>query len=218
LRERDVGRDDEPMPPVTEPMTAATDLLLGAVSLVLGARLLTRTGTARRLWGVGLALSGLGAWSGGAWHAFHLQLTAGASGTLWKTTMLLVGAAATALVIGSARALLPRQRGRPVVVAALVQLAIYAAAVAFTDAFVLVIVQYGLSLLTIAALFLTTGRQKPSGRWILGGIGASVAGAVIQAARIAPHPSFNHDDLFHVVQIAAAWLFYRGAAELGTSE
>jgi hypothetical protein len=38
---------------------------------------------------------------------------------------------------------------------------------------------------------------------------AAVAGA-IQWARLAPHVHFNHNDLFHVVQMASLYLLYRG--------
>jgi hypothetical protein len=34
--------------------------------------------------------------------------------------------------------------------------------------------------------------------------------ALIQVLRIAPHPQFNHNDLFHVVQTGALYLLYRG--------
>jgi hypothetical protein len=40
---------------------------------------------------------------------------------------------------------------------------------------------------------------------------------VVQAAKLAPHPGFNHNDLYHVMQIVAMVLLYRGARRLTDS-
>jgi hypothetical protein len=45
---------------------------------------------------------------------------------------------------------------------------------------------------------------------MIAAVAASVAAAGVQAMKLAPHPQFNHNDLYHVIQIAAMWLFYRG--------
>jgi len=51
---------------------------------------------------------------------------------------------------------------------------------------------------------------------VLASLATSVLGAGIQAAGLAPHPSFNHNDLFHVVQMGSLLLLARGArAALG---
>ena len=48
-------------------------------------------------------------------------------------------------------------------------------------------------------------------QWLLAGLLLSAAGVVIQQSHFAIHPSFNHNDLFHSVQIVALYSFYRGA-------
>ena len=42
----------------------------------------------------------------------------------------------------------------------------------------------------------------------------AILGAAIQALELAPHPAFNHNDLFHVVQMGAILLLVRGAREV----
>jgi len=42
------------------------------------------------------------------------------------------------------------------------------------------------------------------------GGGPGRGAALVQAFRLAPHPQFNHNDLFHVVQMGALYLLYRG--------
>jgi hypothetical protein len=41
-------------------------------------------------------------------------------------------------------------------------------------------------------------------------VGVAVVAGIIQWARLAPHARFNHNDLFHVVQMASLYLLYRG--------
>jgi hypothetical protein len=50
---------------------------------------------------------------------------------------------------------------------------------------------------------------------MLAGVALSVAAALAQALGVALHRHFNHNDLYHVIQIAAMLLFYRGILESG---
>jgi hypothetical protein len=54
-------------------------------------------------------------------------------------------------------------------------------------------------------------RYGKNTRWHAAGLAVSIAGLVIQQEHISPHPSFNHNDLFHCVQIVALFCFFRGA-------
>ena len=51
-------------------------------------------------------------------------------------------------------------------------------------------------------------------RDILIGVGVSIAAAAVQASGFELHRHFNHNDLYHVMQIAAMAAFYRGARKL----
>jgi peptidoglycan/LPS O-acetylase OafA/YrhL len=53
-------------------------------------------------------------------------------------------------------------------------------------------------------------RGDTASRWILAGVAVSALAAMVQYFGIAPHPHFNHNDLYHVVQITAMALFYGG--------
>lgn len=53
--------------------------------------------------------------------------------------------------------------------------------------------------------------RDPSAGWIVSAVLVSFLAAGIQAAGLAPHPQFNHNDLYHVVQMMGMWLLYRGA-------
>jgi hypothetical protein len=53
--------------------------------------------------------------------------------------------------------------------------------------------------------------------WIVTGVAVSALGALVQASGLAPHRHFNHNDLYHVIQLAAMFLLYRGARRLTDS-
>jgi len=54
-------------------------------------------------------------------------------------------------------------------------------------------------------------RSREATRWLRAGGLATLGGLVIQQAKLAPHPDFNHNDLYHCIQTVAMYLFYRSA-------
>ena len=54
-------------------------------------------------------------------------------------------------------------------------------------------------------------RHGKNTRWHAAGLAVSIVGLVIQQGHLSPHPNFNHNDLFHCVQIVALFCFFRGA-------
>ena len=77
------------------------------------------------------------------------------------------------------------------------------------DEFIWVVIDSGSALLFVAVLH--TIKRDAAWRWMVGGVALSVVAVGVQVAQLAPHPQFNHNDLYHVIQIAALWLLYRGA-------
>ena len=57
----------------------------------------------------------------------------------------------------------------------------------------------------LAAWFLRPTGLTPAAWWLTAGVGVSVVAGAIQAFRLAPHSRFNHNDLFHVVQMVALY-------------
>ena len=50
--------------------------------------------------------------------------------------------------------------------------------------------------------------------WLVAGVLISTFGGLVQSRRVAIHRHFNHNDLFHVIQMVALYLFFRGGALL----
>jgi hypothetical protein len=106
--------------------------------------------------------------------------------------------------------------GNWLVAAAAAKLAIYSAWMLFHSEYLYVIADTGIALAAVAALHGTSAirRRDRASLWILAGVGVSLLAAGIQASGFAPHPRFNHNDLYHLVQIGAMLLLYSGARRL----
>jgi hypothetical protein len=105
---------------------------------------------------------------------------------------------------------------RRLMVVPILQLVSYILWMATHADFRYVIYYYGC---TFAVIFLIQiyelliGRSRSAG-WIIAGVSVSFLAAGVQRSGIALHASFNHNDLYHVVQMAGLALLYRGAALL----
>jgi hypothetical protein len=111
---------------------------------------------------------------------------------MWKATVFSIGLASFFLLAGSHRKLMTL---------AVVKLVIYASWMIFHNEFVWVIADYGITLLIVGIVVRT--------RWVLASIAFSVIAAMVQMSRFALHPRFNHNDLYHVIQLIALWLLFR---------
>ena len=199
---------------ISEPMTFATDLLLAAVGAVLARRLAVQAGrrglTARRWWSVAFAATALAALAGGVWHGVHTHLPWLADRGLWKLTLVAAGAASFSLLAAASfGGLAPPARKTALTIATAGSLA-YLFWISISDDFIAVVLTSGFALLYVAAVhFARIGR--PGSKAILVGVAVALVGGVVQAARLAPHPSFNHNDLYHVIEAVALVVFFRGA-------
>ena len=71
-----------------------------------------------------------------------------------------------------------------------------------------------LTVLLAAALFAIARWRAPGMGWLIAGVAVSVAGVLVQLRHIVFHRHFNHNDLYHVIEMAALYLFFRGGALL----
>ena len=121
-----------------------------------------------------------------------------------------MGIASFGMLAGSAYTTTSGNVRRALLAAAALKLALYEIWMLGHDAFIFVVADTASAMLAVAALHLLA-LGNPATRWILGGVAVSLVAAGIQAGRLALHEHFNHNDLYHVVQIAAMFLYYRGA-------
>jgi len=183
-----------------------TDYALGGVTVWLAVLLLRNRSASCRLWTLAFAALALGAFLGGTFHGFRYEW-------LWKPTVLAVGVASFGMLAGSAYTTTTGNVQRALVIAAVVKLALYEAWMLGHDAFIFVVADTASAMLAVAALHLLA-LDNPATRWILGGVAVSLIAAGIQAGRVALHEHFNHNDLYHVVQVVAMFLYYAGAKRM----
>jgi len=181
---------------VAEPVTLATDYLLALAAGVFAA-LLWRT---NRFWALAFLFTACGSFFGGTYHGFAPVLGPLTAVALWKATIYSIGLASFFLLAGSHRAF---------VLLALVKFIVYASWMITHDDFTWVMVDYGLTMLIVAIAV--------RNRWVIASIAVSVLGALVQQSRFALHRHFNHNDLYHVIQLVALWLLYRGGKLMNRS-
>jgi hypothetical protein len=205
---------------IHEPMTMATDYLLATVAIWWGSRLLLSGAHAeepvRKLWGGFLFATALAAITGGTYHGFSAHLSPLLLAILWKITVMAIGVASFLVLIAIAQARFLGTVRNVVIAAGVVKLLLYLLWMSVHDDFIWVILDYAPTMLVVLVVeaWFAAARGYRSSRWIVAGIVVSFIAAAIQASGFSLHIHFNHNDLYHVVQIVALYLLYRGGMQL----
>lgn len=197
---------------VYEPATLLTDGLLGALAAWLGWRLSRRPGAAHpatRWWSYMLGLTATSASIGGTYHGFAPNFPSAVGQAWWLTGLWNINLLSAAMALSLLHELVPAEGQRPWRRVIEIKLAVFAATAAAHPDFIVVILDYGLVMLAWAAAALLL--RRPWRGWMLAAIALSVVAAVAQQMRWDPAPTFNHNDLYHVIQALALILFYRAA-------
>jgi hypothetical protein len=200
---------------ISEPTTLLTDYLLAALVLGFALRLgrNARPGQVSRwMWSLAFYTSAAAALAGGTYHGFILYLPPLAGVLLWKVTVYAVGLASLFLFAGAVFSGFAGNVRRVLLFLALLKFTVYVAWMALHNDFRYVIYDYVPTLIFVlllqgAALW---RRREPGASWVIGGILVSFAGAGVQASGFSLYEHFNHNDLYHVIQMGAFWLLYRG--------
>ena len=196
-----------------EPTTTLTDWAITLVASSLALRLLaTSDAAAARLLAGALLAVALTALAGGLVHGVGPRLGERRRADLWLLTLQLAGLSNALLLAAAVVAHAPAGWRAPLLALAAAKLLLFAREAWRGGEFRLVVLDTLVALAGVAALegaawLLRDARSAP---WILGGVLVSLAAGGVQRAGLALHRHFNHNDLYHVVQLVAIWLFYRG--------
>lgn len=203
---------------INQPMTVVTNFLITAVAWWLAARLFKkREIRARRDWAIALVFIGTGALFGGIAHGFFAQMSPTLQVANWKGTVYSVGLGSFFALAGTLRGAPMSRHWRTAIHSYnVIALAIYAVVMIGQDRFLYVILHYLPGLAWIAGIAVWTGmrHRMPGSLALLGGVFASLVAAAIQQSGLTLHAYLNHNDIYHLVQVGAIWLFYRGATQL----
>jgi len=78
----------------------------------------------------------------------------------------------------------------------------------------IVLVTIGASVAFLAAGVHAANVRREDGMWIAVAVAVGVVGLLIQRSGFRTRQPFNHNDIFHVIQIVAMFLFFMGARNL----
>ncbi len=200
---------------ISEPMTLLTDYLLAGISGYAGWILFQRSSNqcSQRAWAIAFFALMLGAFAGGSYHGFF------ESPVLWKITLLIIGFSNFFMLAGSLFSTTSKNVCRSLLILSAAKLFIYSGWILYHDEFLTVILDSAASMGVITVLHgLAIVRDRDLGsKWIIGGVCISIVASIIQASHFAIASGFNHNDLYHVIQIIAVSLFYQGARRLKDS-
>lgn len=193
---------------VAEPATVVTDYII-AVACALFALLLAVANSSVE-WSLGFVLGGISAITGGTWHGFRELLGERTRTALWSLTLFTFGASAVAFGAGAVIITAPQLDHLTVRLAAVTALGIYGVAALhnpdFSTAGRMALLMLAAFALMGAALILRD--ETRAAMFALACVVLNLAGVGVQMRKFAPHPRFNHNDLFHVFQLAALWCLY----------
>jgi hypothetical protein len=200
---------------MSEPMTVFTDYVLAAVALGLAWRVSQRRPRASvpgRFWAASFAALAVAAFVGGTWHGIPADAAPSLRYLLWSITYVAIGVADLLLLAGATRAALRPWTGAAALTLLTIRFLAYAGLVVGLRQFRFVAVEFGVTVLLLLAFSLDLARRhEPAAAFALGGVALSFVGGLVLAFGVSPHPRFNNNDLFHVIQTGGVWLFFQAA-------
>lgn len=191
-----------------EPMTAFTDAILAMWTAFLAALLFAKSRGARpvRFWAWGFVAASLSSLAGVAYHGFRTWFPSPVVMTewCWKLVPLTTGIAAFCLGTAAALAWL-QPRWRTIAIALLgAEFVACVVAAALSNSFLVAALDYVPVLL---ALLVGAVIKRPVAGFIAAGVLTSFLAFGIQLRESWTY----HNDVFHLVQMIAMYLLYRGA-------
>jgi len=199
---------------ISEPMTMITDYALGTVSAVVGWRLYrdAREERSRKCWGLAFGALAVSAMLGGSHHGFAAVMSQATYAISWKVTVFAIGVFGFGMVAGSVLAATRGALRTGLLAIAGAQLVAYTAWMLVHDEYRYVVLDSVIALATLLLLhgWSAASRRDRASYWALSAIAVSAVAAGIQFYRVTLHEHFNHNDFYHLVQIAGVALFFRG--------
>lgn len=199
---------------LTEPATALTDYLMAVLAVCftvdLGRRAAQRGTT--RWWSLAFAFLGASALAGGTFHGFQESLAPRLAQGLWRAGLAAASLTSFATMRAVAMQWLESRRQAVWPGVAAFKLAASLVAGALHPEFVVVLADFGLTtLFALGAGIAGRARNPRAFRALSAGVALFALGALVQQTGLSPRPAFNHNDLFHVIQILGNACFFLSA-------
>lgn len=202
-------------PKIQEPMTMITDYIIGFQTIIMATLLIINFNSdiSRILVAISFIATGIGAFLGGSSHGFKQFFTKKQDSVIWKLTMVMLGIATVSLTLGVLVSSITESLLYFILVGiSILSFIIYTLWIMKHPKFIYIILYYVPSMLMIMIVKIVTliSVQDPSSIYFIMGVLLAFMGAGIQAKGISFHKHFNHNDLFHVVQMISFIFLYIG--------
>ena len=205
---------------VTEPMTVATNAVLAVLAFVFAVRLAYRSageGSAATGWlAAAMFATGCAAVIGALAHGTDPTSDTRLRERSWRAALYttgFIGAASVASVAFFAGQGITRTA---ILAFAGIKLLVFIRRAARQPEFRIAAADYGaaLAIVLVGAVYEASQRRAPGMAWLIVGVLVSLVAWIVQARKLALHRHFNHNDLYHVIQMGALYAFARGGALL----
>lgn len=200
---------------ISEPTTMLTDYLLGLITFIFAGKLLKQSRIndqkSVKLWAIAFIALGLSAFTGGTYHGFTPQLSNSALKTLWKLTAYSIGFADLFLISSISIASFTGAIRRLLIGFGAAKFTVFSIWMISHDSFRYIIYDYGATLLFLLVVNIKELRAPAalSSKWIITGILITVGGSLVQMSGFSLHKHFNHNDIYHIIQMIAVYAFFR---------
>lgn len=201
-------------------MTVATNVVLAVLAFVLGARLgygaAAQGSASGSFFGLGMVVGAVAAAFGAATHGIEPRVDAAQRERCWRAALYTLGFATAATTVSVAFFTARGWIRTAILVAVGIKLLVYLVSVARRPQFRLAAADHvaTLAVLLAAALYAMARWHAAGMGWLVAGVGVSLIGVLAQVRHVAIHRHFNHNDLYHVIQMVALYLFFRGGVLL----
>ena len=197
-----------------EPMTVLTDVFLAAAALIGGVRIYgVSVAPVHFYFALSFFLIALGAMAGATIHAIRHTSRVSWVPLLWRITGIAIGTSMTATLAATFYHILPADYADTLRWTVLGLSLIYAAYIWRDYRFRNVIVFYSILMAFIlgamALSYVSTG--SPGAKLIVVGILISFGAAAVQRSGFKLARHFNHNDIYHVIQLVGLYFVYKGA-------
>jgi hypothetical protein len=205
---------------ITEPMTVFTNIVLGGFALILAARLGVHSAAegvraASALAG-GLLATAIAAMLGAVAHGLDPRTDAVARERMWRGALYATGFIGAGTVASVAFFAARGSTRTAILTFAALKLVVYLVNVTRRPEFRIAVADYAgaLAILLAGAAYGMIRWHLAAAPWLIAGVAVSLIAGLVQARRVALHRHFNHNDLYHVIQMVGLYMFYRGGVML----
>ena len=198
----------------------ATNVVLAGLAFVLGARLgygaAAQGSASGSFLGVGMLAAAVAAAFGAAAHGIDSRADREQRDRCWRAALYALGFASAATTASIAFFAARGSIRTVILVVVGLKLLAYLGTVARRPTFRVAAADHvaTLAVLLAAALYAIARWHAAGMGWLVAGVAVSLVAVLVQVRRIAFHRHFNHNDLYHVIDMMALYLFFRGGALL----